>query len=91
MAEIVLQRSRVVAVVGELVSARMAKHVRVDVEGHAGSPAKALDEAVKADAVHRPATLGLFVHREQELSERGTAHFHGRVANHGSGRAPEGG
>jgi hypothetical protein len=38
-----------VAVIGELESAGMAKHVGVDREWHVGSLADALDEAVETD------------------------------------------
>jgi len=44
-----LQGPRVVAIVGELEPAGMAKHVRVDREWHLGDLAEALNEAVKAD------------------------------------------
>src|SRR5262249_13257944 len=44
-----LQGSRVVAIVGQLEPAGMAKHVRVDREWHLGGLPEALDEAVKTD------------------------------------------
>jgi hypothetical protein len=47
--EVVLQRPRVVPVVGELEAAGMAKHVGVDREWHLGGLADALDEAMEAD------------------------------------------
>ena len=47
--EVVLQGPRVVAVVGELEPAGMAKHVWVDREWHLGGLADALDEAVETD------------------------------------------
>src|SRR5262249_27302858 len=58
VAEVVLQGPRVVAIVGQLKPAGMAKHVRVDRERHLGSLADALDEAVKADGADWPAALG---------------------------------
>jgi hypothetical protein len=45
--EVVLQGSRVVAIVGKLEPAGMAKHVRVDRKWHLGGLADALDEAVE--------------------------------------------
>src|SRR6516165_700578 len=56
--EVVLQGSRVVAIVGKLEPAGMAKHVRVDRECHLGGLAEALDEAVEPDGADRPAVLG---------------------------------
>ena len=47
--EVVLQRPRVVAIVGELETTGMAQHVGVDREWHLGSLADALDESVEAD------------------------------------------
>ena len=47
--EVVLQRTCVVAVVGELEPTGMAQHVWVDRERHLGSLADALDETVEAD------------------------------------------
>src|SRR5262252_1405768 len=55
--EVVLQGPRVVAIVGELESAGMAKHVRVDREWHLGGLADALDEAVETDGTDWPAAL----------------------------------
>jgi hypothetical protein len=57
MAKIMLKGSRVVAVIGELVSARMAQHVRVDREGHPSSLPKPLHKAMETDRAHRPTTL----------------------------------
>jgi hypothetical protein len=47
-----------VAVIGELESAGMAKHVGVDREWHVGSLADALDEAVETDGADWSAALG---------------------------------
>jgi hypothetical protein len=47
MPEVVLQCSRVVAIVGELEPASMTKHVRVDREWHLGGFPEALDEPVE--------------------------------------------
>jgi hypothetical protein len=46
--EIVLQRSRVMAIVGQLEPTSMPKHVRVDWKWHLGSLSEALDEPVPA-------------------------------------------
>jgi hypothetical protein len=54
MPEIVLQGPRVVAIVGELEPAGMAKHVWVDREWHLGGLAEALDEAVEPDRADPP-------------------------------------
>src|SRR5499433_219140 len=56
--EVVLQGARVVAVVGELEPAGMAKHVRVDREWHLGGLADALDEPVETDGAHWPPAFG---------------------------------
>ena len=56
--EVVLQGARVVAIVGELEPAGMAKHVRVDREWHLGGLAEPLDEAVEPNRTNRPAALG---------------------------------
>src|SRR5262245_43561519 len=56
--EVVLQRPRVVAIVGELVSTGMAKHVRVDREWHLGGLAEALNEPVETDGTDWPAAFG---------------------------------
>src|SRR5262245_27749382 len=58
VAEVVLQRPCVVAIVGELEPTGMAKHVWVDRERHLGSLADALDEAVEANRADWPAALG---------------------------------
>src|SRR5262245_46427175 len=47
VAKVVLQGPRVVAIVGELEPAGMAKHVRVDREWHLGSLTEALDKPWK--------------------------------------------
>ena len=56
--EVVLQSPRVVAIVGELETAGVAQHVRVDRKWHLGGLADALDESVKADGTHWSAALG---------------------------------
>src|SRR5262245_16554272 len=56
--EVMLQRPRVVAIIGELKTTGVAKHVWVDREWHLGSLAHALDEAVKTDGADGPAALG---------------------------------
>src|SRR6266436_2635854 len=56
--EVVLQGPRVVAIVGELEPASMAKHVRVDREWHLGGLADALDEAMETDRADWSAALG---------------------------------
>src|SRR5262249_31673126 len=56
--EVVLQRPRVVAIVGELEPTGMAKHVWMDREWHLGSLADALDEAGEAHRTDWPASLG---------------------------------
>src|SRR5262249_39309543 len=56
--EVVLQRPRVVAIVGELVPTGMAKHVWVDGEWHLGGLPEALDEPVETDGTDWPAALG---------------------------------
>ena len=58
MPEVVLQRPCVVAIIGELEPAGMAKHVRVDWEWYLGSLADALDESVETDGTDWPAALG---------------------------------
>ena len=47
MPEVVLQGPRVVAIIGQLESAGVAKHVRVDGEWHLGGLPEALNEAVE--------------------------------------------
>src|SRR6516162_2828288 len=56
--EVVLQGPRVVAIVGELEPAVMAKHVGVDREWHLGGLPEALDEAMETDGTDWPAALG---------------------------------
>src|SRR5215472_10409129 len=56
--KVVLQGARVVAIVGELEPAGMAKHVRVDREWHLGGLTDALNEPVETDGTDRPAALG---------------------------------
>src|SRR6516165_3413349 len=53
VAEVVLQGPRVVAIIGELQPAGMAKHVWVDREWHLGGLADALDEAVETDGADK--------------------------------------
>src|SRR5262245_37924720 len=55
--EVVLQGSRVVAIVGELEPTGMAKHV-LDREWHLGGFPEALDEPVETDRADWPAALG---------------------------------
>src|SRR5262245_2272484 len=47
--EVVLQGSRIVAIVGQLKPTGMAKHVWVDREWHLGGLPEALDESVETD------------------------------------------
>src|SRR5215831_15542568 len=56
--KVVLQGPRVVAIVGELEPAGMAKHVRVDREWHLGGLPEPLDEPVETDGTDWPAALG---------------------------------
>src|SRR5262249_59502517 len=56
--EVVLQGARVVAIVGELEPAGMAKHVWVDREWHLGDLAEALDKPVKTDGADWPTAFG---------------------------------
>ena len=49
MPEVVLQGARVVAIVGQLKPAGMAKHVGVDREWQLGGLPDTLDEAMEAD------------------------------------------
>ena len=49
MPEVVLEGPRVVAIVGELEPAGMAKHVGVDREWHLGGLPEALDKSVEAN------------------------------------------
>jgi hypothetical protein len=57
MAKIMLKGSRVVTVIGELVTARMAQHVRMDREWHPSNLTEPLDKPMEADGAHRPTTL----------------------------------
>src|SRR5262245_50862698 len=56
--EICLQRARVVASIGELEPAGMAKHVWVDREGHASTLADAPEQGIEALGRHRSTSLG---------------------------------
>src|SRR5215471_4518863 len=56
--EVVLQRPRVVAIIGELKTTGMAQHVGVDRERHLGSLADALDDTVETDGADWSAALG---------------------------------
>ena len=58
VAEVVLQGPRVVAIVGELEPAGVAKHVRVDRKWHLGGFPEALDKPVKTDGADWPTALG---------------------------------
>ena len=58
MAEIVLDRSRVLAIVGELVAARMAQHMAVNEERKACSLASASNHALIAGHAKRCQALG---------------------------------
>src|SRR5215831_1767713 len=56
--KVVLQGPRVVAIVGELEAAGVAKHVRVDGEWHLGGLTEALDKPVKTNGADWSAALG---------------------------------
>src|SRR5215831_14050991 len=56
--EVVLQGARVVAIVGQLEPAGVAKHVRVDRKGHLGGLPEALDKPVETDGADWAAALG---------------------------------
>jgi hypothetical protein len=56
--KVVLQGPRVVAIVGQLEPAGVAKHVRVDREWHLGGFPEALDKPVETDGTDWPAALG---------------------------------
>jgi hypothetical protein len=56
--EVVLQRPRVMAVVGKLEPTGMTKHVRVDWEWHLRGLADAVDESMETDGADGPAALG---------------------------------
>src|SRR5262249_32832943 len=56
--EVVLKGARVVAIIGELEPASVAKHVRVDREWHVSGFPESLDEAMESDGADRPTALG---------------------------------
>jgi hypothetical protein len=58
VAEIVLQDSGIVPIVGQLVPTRMPQHVRVQGERHPCGLAEPLDEMMETDRAHWSATLG---------------------------------
>ena len=58
MAEVVLQGPRVVAIVGELEPAGVAKHVRVDRKWHVSGFPEPLNEPVETNGTDWPAALG---------------------------------
>ena len=58
MPEVVLQGARVVAIVGQLKPAGMAKHVGMDREWHLGDLPQALDEPMEPNGTDWPAALG---------------------------------
>ena len=58
VAEIVLQGSGIVPVVGKFIAARMPQHVRMQGERHVGGLAEPLDEMVEADRAHWSTALG---------------------------------
>jgi hypothetical protein len=58
MPEIMLERSRVVPIVGELVAACMAQHVGVYPEWHSSSLPEPLDKPMETYRAHRPTALG---------------------------------
>jgi len=58
VAEVVLQGPGVMAIIGQLEPAGMAKHVRVDGEWHLGGLAEALDEPMEPNGTDWPAALG---------------------------------
>ena len=57
VAQIVLQGASIVAVIGQLEAAGMAKHVRMDGERHLGGFAEPYHEMVEAHGADRTATL----------------------------------
>ena len=63
MAEIVLQGSGIMPIVGQFVSTRMPQHVRMQWERHPGGVAEPLDEMVEADGAHWSAAL-----RDEDVS-----------------------
>jgi hypothetical protein len=56
--EVVLERSRVVAIVGQLKSTGVAKHVWVDWEWHLGGLPDMLDEPMEPNGTNTWASLG---------------------------------
>ena len=63
VAEIVLQGSGIVPIVGKLIPARMSQHVRMQRERHPCGFAEPLDEMVEADGAHWSAAL-----RDEDVS-----------------------
>jgi hypothetical protein len=57
VAEVVLQGSGIVPVVGKFIAARMPQHVRMQWERHLGGLAEPLDEMVETDCAHWSAAL----------------------------------
>ena len=57
MPEVMLERASVMAVVGQLVAAGVAQHVRVDFERHSGGLAEPFHEPMEAKRADWPATL----------------------------------
>jgi len=57
VAEIMLQRAGIVAVIGKFIAAGMSQHVWMDGKRHLGGFAEALDEVMKAHRADRSATL----------------------------------
>src|SRR5262245_54551985 len=68
LAEIVLQGSCIVPIIGQLIPARMPQHVRMQRERHLGGLAKPLDEMVEADGAHGSAAL-----RDEDVRSLGRA------------------
>src|SRR5262245_26907106 len=58
VAKVVLQGSRVVAIICQLEPTGVAKHVRVDQEWHLGGLPEALDEPMESNGTDWPAALG---------------------------------
>jgi hypothetical protein len=58
VAKVVLQGPGVMAIIGQLEPAGMAKHVRVDREWHLGGLPEALDESMEPNGTDGPAALG---------------------------------
>jgi hypothetical protein len=57
MTEVVLQRTSIVTIVRELISAGVPEHVRVDAKWHLRGLTEALNEPVEAYGAHRPTSL----------------------------------